>query len=128
MNLSNWQKYAPILLRLALSFVFLWFGLNQLFDAETFRGYLPEFLLASEYGITIIVLNGIFETVLGILLAIGLFTRVVSFVLGLHLIGIAVGLGYNDIAIRDIGLALATFSITIGGMDTWCVDFRRKKV
>ncbi|MEK6861082.1 MAG: DoxX family protein [Nanoarchaeota archaeon] len=114
-------EYARILVRIAISLVFLWFGLNQIFNAEDFMGYLPEFLLSLSYAETIVILNGIAETVLSALLIIGFFPRIVSFILGIHLISIIISLGYNDIAIRDFGLMLATFSITIGGADKWCI-------
>ena len=41
---------------------------------------------------------------------------------------IAAGLGYNDIAVRDYGLALITFSVVLGGSDVWCLDKKLHQV
>ena len=120
------KDYAPILVRLAISFVVLWFGINQLVQPEDFMGYLPEFLLQSEYAKTAVILNGLFETLFGVALAIGFLVRPVALILSIHLFSIVLTLGYNDIAIRDFGLALVTFSIFIGGADKWCLDYQRK--
>jgi len=121
------KEYAPVFLRISISLVFLWFGLVQLFDRESMIGYLPQFAYSLPVEpFTLIFLNGIFETVLGGLLLLGLFTRISSFLLGLHLIGITFSLGYNDIAIRDLGLALATFAIFLHGPDKWCLDKKRR--
>lgn len=121
------QKYVPILTRLAISFVVLWFGINQLINPENFMGYLPEFLLQGDYAQTLVIFNGLFELIFGVLLAIGLFVRPVALILSIHLLSIVVALGYNDIAVRDFGLALVTCSIFLGGADQWCLDYRRKQ-
>ncbi len=143
MNIDKYKRYAPLVLRLGLSLVFLWFGLSQLINPESFLGYVPQWLyshapemihehplqLMHNLQLTphiIIMGNGIFETVFGILLLLGLFTRISSLLLGLHLMGIMFGLGYNDIAVRDFGLMLATFSIFLQGPDEWCLDAKRK--
>ena len=120
MNLNNYSQYAPALVRISLSLVFLWFGVNQIFDGDTFIGYVPDFL--GEYASTLVLLNGIFETFFGLLLIAGYYTRIVAFVLGIHLFFIMIGLGYNDIAVRDFGLMLITFSVALGGGDVWCLD------
>jgi len=122
MYLHKYSIYAPALVRISLSLVFLWFGVNQLIDAETFIGYVPDFL--GDYASMVVFLNGIFETFFGLLLIVGYYTRFVAAVLAFHLLSIATGLGYNDIAIRDYGLVLITFSIALGGADIWSLDKR----
>src|SRR3989344_4719251 len=120
------KEYAPILTRIAISIVFLWFGINQIINPEHFMGYLPNFILSSTFAKTFIYLNGTFEIIFGTLLAIGFFTRTAALLLSIHLIGIIIGLGYNNIAVRDFGLMLITFSIFLGGKDKWCLDYKRK--
>jgi len=119
-------EYSGILTRIAISIVFLWFGINQVINPDYFMGYLPSFILLSNYAKTFIYLNGIFEIIFGILLTIGLFTRTAALLLTIHLFGIIIGLGYNDIAVRDFGLMLVTFAIFLGGKDKWCLDWKRK--
>lgn len=123
---NNLEKYSPQLLRLSMTAVFLWFGINQLFDPANFIGYLPEFLFSSPFAQQIVIANGIFEIIFGGLLALGLFTRISSFILGLHLIVITFELGYGATAIRDFGLALATLAVTLKGPDAWCLDTKLK--
>lgn len=124
---KNIREYAPIVLRIGMALVFLWFGLNQIFDTENFIGYLPDFLLNSPNPGTYVLLNGIAETILGILLLAGLFIKPVSFLLALHLLIISISMGYNDIMIRDIGLTLATASIFLHGPDKWSLDKKRER-
>ena len=124
----NLKEYATIVLRISLSLVFLWFGLTGVFNTEQFIGYVPEFAYSLPISVeSIVILNGIFEIVLGTLLIIGLFTRIVAFILFLHTLIIMFLLGYNDIAVRDFGLAFATLAIFLNGADKWCLDRRLKK-
>ena len=119
----NHKEYAPIVLRISLGIVFLWFGFTNIFNHESLIGYLPEFFYSLGISLqTILLFNGIFEIIFGTLLIIGLFTRVVAFILFLHLLSITFSLGYNDVAIRDFGLALASLSISLYGADKWCLD------
>ena len=106
-----------------MGLIFLWFGLNQIVDTSSFLGYLPKF--ASSLPIpaeNLIVMNGFFDTILGALLLIGFLTRIVAIIASLHLLGIAFGLGYNDILVRDVGLAIITFTIFLNGSDKWCLN------
>ena len=119
------KEHVPLILRVGLSLVFLWFGLNQLFDTTNFLGYLPEFLLQQTYAESFVRLNGGFETILGILLLIGRYIKPVTIILALHLIGIIISLGYGDIAIRDVGLLFMTIAIYMGGKDKWSLDYKR---
>ena len=123
MNREQWKKYAPLVVRITMSLVFLWFGLNQLFDTASFLGYLPKF--ASSIPIaptTLILMNGFFDTFLGAMLLIGFLTRIIALIASLHLLGIAFGLGYNDIMVRDVGLSIIAFSIFLYGSDQWCLN------
>ena len=90
-------------------------------------GYLPEFILAASYAKNIVLLNGITELILGALLAIGLYTRAVSAILCIHLFTIIISIGYNDIAVRYVGLMLVAFAIALHGPDQWCWDRRNIK-
>lgn len=141
--MKNQKEYAPVLVRLALALVFLWFGLNQLLDPGSFFGYIPQWIyphsasMVHEHSLQgihalpltphiIVMGNGVFETVFGVLLLLGLFTRVSSLLLSAHLLLIAFSFGYNDLFVRDFGLALATLSVFFNGPDKWCLDRRRK--
>jgi len=122
---DNLKEYGPIIVRIALSLVFFWFAINQLIAPASWIGYLPKFLYTAGNPVIFIYANAIFELIFATLLILGVFTRLSALLLGLHLIGIAITLGYNEIAIRDFGLALATLSIVLTGPDKWCL---RKKI
>lgn len=122
------KDYAPIIVRISISLVFLWFGINQLISPEDFMRYLPNFLLILDYAKTIVILNGIFETILGTFLIFGKFIKPISLILGLHLFIITFNLGYNDIAVRDFGLSLITIAIFFGGADKWSLDYKKQKL
>ena len=119
------REIASIIVRIGMSLVFLWFGLNQLFSPDSFMGYLPGFVAVSGFAMQAVLLNGALEVILGGLLLAGLFTRVVAVLLVLHLLSISFGLGYNDVLIRDIGLMFATSSIYFSGPDKWTLDKRK---
>ena len=141
MDIQKSRETASIIIRIALSLVFLWFGINQLFNPSSFLGYLPSFMQQmhstmmgqmgmtflpsySPFSVLAVRMNGIIEIIFGTLLILGIFTRAAAFILSLHLFGIALTLGYNDIMIRDIGLSIATFSICIAGPDRLCRDLK----
>jgi len=113
---------ARIVVRVGMSLVFLWFGINQLFLPGNFIGYLPPFIFDSAYANTAVMANGIFEIIFGSLLLTGFFTRIVALILALHLSAITVQLGYGETAVRDFGLTFATLSIAIGGADKLCLE------
>ena len=118
-KIDKLKKYFPVVLRFGLAIVFLWFGFSQLKNPEPWTGLLPGFLNSN---VSFIYLNGIFEIIFASLLLLGLFTRVASFILGLHLIGIIFSLGYGAVVVRDVGLAIATFSMFLHGADEFCLD------
>ncbi len=117
------KKYAPIVVRLAIALVFLWFGSNQIMAPGEWFGYLPGFVPEQSMAM-FVTFNGIGEIILGLLLVMGLFTRIVALLLALHLLGIIFFVGYNEIGVRDFGLMLAALSIALHGHDSWCFDAR----
>ena len=124
----NYKEYAPVVLRISISLMILWFGFTSIFNHEFLIGYLPEFFYSLEISLqSIMLLNGIFEIVFGTLLIIGLFTRAVAFILFLHILSIMFSLGYNDVAIRDFGLAFATLAVFLNGADKWSLDRKLKR-
>ena len=120
-TIKNYQTYAPQVLRIGLCLVFLWFGIVNIINPEMLISYLPSFVYQLPVtATTFMIINGIIETVLSLLLLAGIFVRTTALLWTMHLIGIALGIGYNDIAIRDIGLAFATFAVFLHGKDAWC--------
>ncbi|MEK6897897.1 MAG: DoxX family membrane protein [Nanoarchaeota archaeon] len=125
MELSS--EYGKVLLRISLSLVFLWFGANQIYSPANWESFVPSFLSSMIQAKTIIFINGSFEILFGLMMLSGFYLRISAFLLSLHLMGIAISLGYNAIAIRDFGLSLATLSVSIMGSDKFCLDEKFKE-
>jgi uncharacterized membrane protein YphA (DoxX/SURF4 family) len=119
---------APVVLRFGMTALFLWFGLSQVTNPVGWTSWLPQWTstlpLAPQM---IVLLNGGFETVFGILLGVGFFTRWVALLLALHLFLIAYEIGYNDIGVRDFCLAIATVAVALYGSDIYTFDHMRAK-
>ena len=120
------RDYAPVVLRAGLVALFLWFGLSQITSPSQWISWLPEWTSSLPIGATtIVLLNGGFETILGLALAAGYWTRLVAALLSLHLFFIAWEIGYNDIGVRDFVLALATAVIALNGPDAYTLDAKQ---
>ena len=109
------QKFGIHLLRLGLAGVFLWFGFSQLFNSLIWVAVVPEWVVNIFHlpPAMIVMGNGLFEIILGSLLAMGFFTRIIAFVFAIHLIPIALNFGLTATGIRDFGLAIASFSLAL---------------
>lgn len=128
MNLELRKDSGTGVLRIGLALVFLWFGSNQLLFTKDWLVWLPptafHLPISAE---ALVMLNGSMEVALGLLLLLGLFTRVVALLLALHLLPIILTVGYNDVGVRDFGLMMAMFSVVISGPGRWCLDARFKE-
>lgn len=101
-------------LRLGLAAVFLWFGFSQIIDSLNWVNIVPDWAvsLLNIPPAFIVMGNGIFEIILGTLLAMGIGVRIISLVLALHLIPITLDFGFaSATGIRDFGLVIAIFSL-----------------
>ncbi len=118
------KKWAPVILRVGLVALFLWFGLSQVTDPAGWTSWLPTWATTLPWVApkTLILLNGGFETVLGIALAAGFYTRWVALLLSLHLFFIAYEIGYNDIGVRDFVLAVCTLALSAYGADEYSLQ------
>ena len=126
--MASSDDIAKVLVRLGLSLVILWFAVNQLYRPDYFMGYLPDFLFSNPNAILFVRANGVFELVFGLMLLLGVLTRLVAAVLALHLLGIMLSLGYNENAIRDFGLMIALMSVAVAGEDIWSIKHLRKLI
>ena len=129
-NRSKIAEYAPIVLRFGLVFLFLWFGISQITGPDSWTSWVPEWG-NSIFGLgaaKLVILNGWFETIGGLLLALGLWTRWVALLLSLHLFLIAYEVGYNDIGARDFVLAISALAVSFFGPDRFSLDNRVKDI
>lgn len=121
--MAKFANYAPAVVRVGISLVFLWFGSSQLGNPEAWTGLLPDWtnILPFEPA-TLIQMNGIFEVVFGSLLLLGIYVRPVALLLALHMFNIVFTVGYNSIGVRDFGLAMATTAVFLYGADRFSLS------
>jgi uncharacterized membrane protein YphA (DoxX/SURF4 family) len=124
------SEYAPVVLRFGLVALFLWFGLSQVTNPGGWISWVPEWAISISWisPTAIVLLNGGFETIFGILLAVGFSTRWVALLLSLHLFFIAYEIGYNDVGVRDFVLAISTLTVALFGSDKYTLDRRAAKI
>ena len=129
MSIEKLKEISPIILRIGISILFFWFGFSQVQNPSIWTQMIPQYALSITHlsATTIVLINGIFELTFALLLIIGLFTRATALILSLHLFHISTIVGYNDIGIRDLALAIATLSIFFYGADKFSLDFLFRK-
>lgn len=123
MNIDKYKDFGPAILRVGIAAVYLYFGISQLINPDLFVFWLPDWTNSLPLSQTMFIYaNGVFEVIFGALLALGLFTRISSLLLGLHLAAITFSIGFTQIGVRDFGLTLATFAIFFQGKDKYSLD------
>ncbi|MCH8003710.1 MAG: DoxX family protein [Nanoarchaeota archaeon] len=125
----NNKNYATVVIRVSLALVLLWFGIDEIINPENWFGYIPSWLsyilpFSLDFFIT---LNGIFEIMIGVLLLIGLYTRIIAFIAALHLLSITIAVGYNEIGVRDFGLTLMAVSLIFSGAGVLSLGNKKEK-
>lgn len=123
-KVDSWRDFSPFFLRVGIAFVFLWFGFSQIKNPSAWTRMVPDYVLSmSPFSVeTLIYFNGTFEIVFAFFLLLGLYTRITSLLLGLHLLHITTIVGYGPVGARDLALAIATFAIFLHGADRFCFD------
>ena len=124
------KQFPPSLfLRIGLGLVLLWFGISETFDPKTWSSYVP-LLVQSLLPITVttfVMVHGIIEVIFGSLLLIGFAQRIVSVLVSLHLLSILIGVGYNEIGVRDFGLVMAAIALALSEPDAYTLDAWRSR-
>ena len=82
---------------------------------ELWATFLQPWAASLAGGPTVATMMGVavLDMALGILLILVVWTRIVAVIAALHLLSIVIGLGYNDIAVRDFGLFMAALALAI---------------
>ena len=120
--LEKYSRYSPIAIRYSVGIVFFLIGIDQLLKPDLWASYFPDWITTFSSISTFVTLNGIFDAAIGAFLLLGLLTRLVSAIAVLHLLGVIYTLGYNDIAIRDLGILIAAIAVFMHGPDEWSLD------
>jgi uncharacterized membrane protein YphA (DoxX/SURF4 family) len=118
-KLSN---LTPIVLRIMAVVIFLYFGLNQLSSPSSWVSFLPQFIGKSYMAIVFVKINGLFEVISAILILLGAYTRIVAGILSIHLLTIAITIGFTATGVRDFGLAISLLALMCSGAGVLSVD------
>jgi uncharacterized membrane protein YphA (DoxX/SURF4 family) len=124
MNTQKLTIYAPSVLRIGVSSVYLWFGTQQFLNTMQWIGFIPKYILqySPVDAPTLVHFNGAIELVFGTALLIGIFSRTSALVLALHMAHITLMVGYDAIGVRDFGIAISTFAVSLFGSDALCLE------
>ncbi len=118
------KRFAPVVVRLGLAMVFVWFGLNQLTNTTEWLSFIPLWVtnLTGITANTFVLVNGAAEILLAILLAVGIQIRVVAGLLCIHMFMIVLDVGLNAVGVRDVGLMFGLLSVGFHGKDLYSFD------
>jgi uncharacterized membrane protein YphA (DoxX/SURF4 family) len=97
-----------VILSLALGFVVIWFGINEIMHPASWTAFAPSFLGEGSLVYNLVIIHGFVLIISGISLILGFNRRFFALILSLMLLDIIITLIYNsgleEIAVRDIGL------------------------
>ncbi|HIH52213.1 hypothetical protein J4412_00645 [Candidatus Pacearchaeota archaeon] len=119
----NKKEIPKIFLRFGIGIVFLTFGIWQLINPTSWIGYVPGYVYGLGISILlIIILNGIFDLLIGISLISGIYLRFFSVFGIIRLLLIVFSLGWNEITVRDIGFIIVLIAIYLNEKDEFCFN------
>lgn len=115
MPMNTHQQYGLAVLRLGLAGVIFWFGFSQLLDAQSWIPWVPLWAenLSGLSDIQIVYLNGLLESAIAIALALNFYTRYTALILAVHMAGLVLEIGFNDIGMRDLAIGTAALSLAL---------------
>ncbi|RMD67476.1 DoxX family membrane protein [Candidatus Pacearchaeota archaeon] len=123
MKFLDARELSKIFSRYGLAIVFLIFGVEQTLFSEKWFAWTPTFI--SNFGLdraSFWLLVGTFNFIVGLLLVFGFITRISAALAALHLLGVVASIGYNDVAVRDIGLFFLALAVLLNGPDRFSLD------
>lgn len=127
MTTTRLSTYAPIVLRLGMTAVFVWFGVSQLAHPNAWTALVPSWItdLTGTNAVTIVQLNGAVEILASLFLALGFFVRWIALGLAVHLFIITSHLGLTPVGVRDFGLSIAMLAVALFGEDRLCMGYKQ---
>ncbi|MCX6780406.1 MAG: DoxX family membrane protein [Candidatus Magasanikbacteria bacterium] len=128
--MKNYPSVGSLFLRLSLAAVMAWFGASQVTNPAQWVNLIPTWAVGiSPFSRAVMIyLNGSFEIVASLLLALGVYSRYVALLLAVHLLVIAESFGASPTGVRDFGLSFALIAVFIIGQDEYCLDKKETEV
>lgn len=108
-------EWAPVLGRIMLGLVFIWFGFHELEHPGDWTGYVPVISETSNLALVLVLLHGWALFVLAIALIAGIEPRAASAVASVLMLEIVIALavtGLSDTAVRDLGVLGLSICLT----------------
>ncbi len=109
--IDRFSHLSPIILRVFLGIVFIYFGWTSITTPDMWSGYVPEWTNFLAQAETLVRMHGVVEIGLGLLLVMGIQTRVVALILFFDLVHIITLLEFGSVWMRDLGLAGSLLSL-----------------
>lgn len=109
------KTYADLLLTAGLAFVFIYFGVDKFVHPQWWIGWMPEWMdgLLGLSNNAWMHITGVLEILFAVMLLIPV--RIIrqsgAILCALHLVAVLTQTGWNDIAVRDIGLLLMSLGL-----------------
>ncbi len=108
------EKIRKWLAAMAVSFIFVVFGVWELINPQSWLGFVPSFLSTLSFVVVLIRIHGIVLAILGLWFIWGKHIRVASILGVLIMLDIVVNLfissGWSDLLVRDIGIMIFVLS------------------
>ncbi len=103
------------ILILGIAFVFLYFGIDKFVHPKTWIGWMPDWMdgllgMKNDLWMQIVAVTEIMIAI-ALLIPVRILQQVASIAASLHLLAILSQVGWNDIAVRDIGLLFMSMSV-----------------
>lgn len=123
--MNNKQAGAAVV-RIGVALVYIWFGFSQLLHPSMWTSLVPSYAatIIPTSVLNIVLLNGVFELIFGLLLLVGFWTRIAAGLLALHAIHIVTVVGYSPIGVRDFGIMMAAIGTFLNGIDSWTLEYK----
>lgn len=106
----NSHEYSYLVLRLSLAVVFFWFGVGKLLNSQHWLAtWVPtQFLTFFNHlglaGIQLVYIIGIFEVLVGLTMALNIFSKLFSVLAIIFLAVILITSGFSEITVANFGL------------------------
>ena len=116
------QKYVPLIMRVSIGIVLVWLGVSK-FVSESFQHIVTASGVMIMEPLTLAIVLGIIELLLGVLLVIGLLTRLTAALCSLVFIGyIIVVMVWGSMMPVYLGLLGSSLALVIRGAGDMSLD------
>lgn len=112
--LTKISPYRLVVLRTVMGAIFIYFGYTGVFNPGMWVSFVPSWTSFLGSPETLVKVHGILEILGGIILILGVYSRLVSALLFLNLLNIITTLKFGPVMVRDIGLLAVLFVLLTG--------------